>query len=275
VFSRTRLYLWLWRRRDGLGNRLVKAYIWLEESLAPKRLRLSLLFGLVLVAGVGIALAKGLPFPSEAFWDHQYAKGLIVGGVVANGLASALLLADYRSLARAQATAEDLRVVCSDLATLVSQELSLDVTKIGVHVWEIHGIWPVRYLSRVASSLPKRRHAEIIWRKKKGAIGRCWKTHGDVYADIGDLMNVDEATLERLPPPARFHLRWREFSLTKKYPTIFAVPLREGRGARKLGGVLSVDLRVPGRTADLQAFWEAQETKINNILALCDHALAR
>lgn len=273
----SRLFMSLWRMRDSLGASAVGGYIWLEDRLEPKRLRLSVWFGVLVATTFGIGVARALQFPSDDLWKSGVGKALLIVSATTTAIASALILADYRSLVRSLAATDVLDRACRRLARFLVGELAVTNEQIGVHVWEIQGVWPVRHLTRIATSRPRRRPSTATWRKGKGAVGRCWKTGDDVLAEIGDLAGTEEDEFERLPPDRRFNLRWREFRRIRQYPTVLAVPLREGRTKRRrLGGVLSVDLRVPGRTADLEAVWLLNEdTVIDAILILCDDALAK
>lgn len=272
-----RITLGLWRFRDAAGGRVVGTYISMEDRVAPKRLRLSFGFGLIVVAAAAVIGAKGISFPSAEFWNDDSGKVVLMGAVVANALGGLLLVADYRALVRAQNAADDLTEACRTLMDFVADRLEIAVGQVGVHVWEVRGIWPVRYLTRVATSQPRRPPTAINWRKRKGAIGQCWKHRDDILADVGHLADISESEFEALRPRERFNLRWREFDRVRMFPTVFAVRLSgRFRNARALAGVLSIDLKVAGRTQDLRALWEKHlDAEISDILATCNDALAR
>jgi hypothetical protein len=261
--------------RDRLGGRFVSGYIRLEDRLEPKRLRLSLSLALVAAVAAGALTAKGLDFPSAHFWARSGAKALLVGAVFAQLVGTAVLIADYRNLVRSQSAKDVLAEACKTLATFVAEKLAIQPDEVGVHVWEIRGVWPVRYLSRIARSHPMRSETAIDWRKGVGAIGRCWKECEDTLADVGDLIDIDEATFEALPRRNRFNLRWRDFDRLKRYPTVLALRLHgDLRGARAIAGVLSVDLKVPGRKDDLKSLYDQHlDREIGAVLAVCNDAL--
>src|SRR5262249_42782483 len=146
-----RITLGLWRFRDAAGGRVVGTYISMEDRVAPKRLRLSFGVGLIVVAAAAVIGAKGISFPSAGFWNDDSGKVVLMGAVVANALGGLLLVADYRALVRAQNAADDLTEACRTLMDFVADRLEIAVGQVGVHVWEVRGIWPVRYLTRVAT----------------------------------------------------------------------------------------------------------------------------
>jgi hypothetical protein len=233
----------------------------------------SFIIGAVAVGYAVCQLMKDQSFPSDDAWSGHHFLGVLrlVLGVVAL-IGTFLVFAGYGRAIRRSDQNDELDMICRGLWQHVVQTLGVEMPKIGVHIWDVKGIKGFRFLGRRATFvIDRRKSAQVLWRKGKGAIGIAWGDDEPVLANVEALAR--KATSERLfceiPKVSRFGLDWREFRRSRQYRAILAHPLRhDGR----VIGCLSVDLQVDGRADDLANL--VNDDPFNHVLAVCEAVLA-
>jgi hypothetical protein len=265
-------------RRERIDEGLVRVAIAIRTRLATLLKPGS--FAIFVAASLFAmgALMKEADFPREAVWENgspaTYAL-LAVGAITYLGYM--LVVWGYRRTISASSIESQLYRACRDVASLVERTTKLPRETIGVHVWTVRGIRGVRRLERRATFVPgDRPPTAIVWRKGKGAIGRCWERDEWVLADLEGLQAEapDEASFYALPAEERFFLTWPEFHSTDHYKAVLAWPLHGGpEAAPRVVGCLSVDVQEAGATDRLDTFRETQRTLFGDHLALCETVL--
>ncbi len=216
------------------------------------------------------AIAFAAKFPNGAVWNEgqPLVLALIVTGVIT---------AAYQSFAnvdlgrrRRRALLDD---ACQQMAAYLDDKCSrIPLRSIGVHIWRVRGISRWKHLSRAGQFLLRRRaSSDVVWRRKKGAIGAAWDEKCEILIDLETelypLTTTKEAT-EALPPKERLYLEWDEIKRTSKYKAIYATPLKR----RRVRGVLAIDVLTPGHFDEFRkATFENQD--FNSILGVCQDAL--
>jgi hypothetical protein len=161
------------------------------------------------------------------------------------------------------------------MATLLVKRLVVQHDEIGVHIWTVRGWIGIRTLERRAQFVVRRRRTSpIVWRKGKGAIGICWARNTPILANVQQLEERAPSETEfcALPREERFGLTWAEFTETRHYRAVLAVPLRVGpAGAPRLRGVISVDVLVDDNAGRLDTLLRTSE--FVDILSVCEDVL--
>lgn len=143
----------------------------------------------VALTGVGLGF-KEAEFPKSSIWEpgEPALIALVILGAISY-LGSALVIIGYRRSLRRSDQDSRLYRICRDVAALVERNaIGLGRDDIAAHIWTVRGLSGFRRLERRATFLPgDRQSTAILWRKGKGAIGRCWETNQPQLADLEDL----------------------------------------------------------------------------------------
>lgn len=264
--------------REHVDEALVRAAVKVSASLARLLKPGALVIGLaVSLFGTGL-LMKQSDFPDKDRWEpgSPTSYALIAWGVVAY-LGYVLVIWGYVRLLTAREQEAQLYRACRDVASLVERHTSLSRDSIAVHVWVVRGLPGVRRLERRATFVPgDRPPTAIVWRKGKGAIGRCWARREWVLADLERLQTLapDEPAFHALSKEERFFFTWPEFLSTDHYKAILAWPLYGGpEAAPRAVGCLSIDVQESGATAQLATFRRVHRALFAEHLAVCEAVL--
>jgi hypothetical protein len=214
------------------------------------------------------------------FWTpgHTGAVILIVLGVAAaiGSFLSAFSLKPL--LAEANLEGELIRP-CREMAWFWETQVGLPRGSVGVHVWQVAGPPFARRLSRRGTFRAKTgRETAVLWTRGKGAIGQCWDLpQKDRVFDLAELRRLgpDEERFCALAPRVRLEMTWEEFGESPQYDLVWVAKLFKGKDARRLWGVMSVDVEGDGhRQAVLDALAQHAED-VRDVLSMCDEILAR
>jgi hypothetical protein len=259
---------------QALVRAAVKGHAWFSKLLRPGAF-------IILVAaslfGAG-ALMKEAEVPNKEAWDSGSAAlyVLLACGLVTY-LGYVLVIWGYRRSLRARDEEGQLYRACRDVAALVERTTNLQRDNIGVHVWTVRGMPGVRRLERRATFVPgERPPTAIVWRKGKGAIGRCWERDEWILANLEQLQAraPNEQEFGKLPREETFFFTWPEFASTDHYKAILAWPLHAGpEAAPSVVGCLSIDVQEVGATGQLDTFRKNQRAVFAAHLAVCEAVL--
>jgi hypothetical protein len=202
-----------WRERGD--ERLVRWAVTLNAS-ASRLLRPGsfVVFVAASLFAVG-ALLKEADVPSKSVWrpgSPALDALLVVGAVTYLGYVGVIW--GYLRTLKTRDQEGQLYRACRDVAALVEKGTNLNRDSIGVHVWVVRGLIGVRRLERRATFVPwDRPPTAVVWRKGKGAIGRCWALGEWVLADVEELQRLapTEHAFYAIPPEDRFFFTWPEF----------------------------------------------------------------
>lgn len=170
---------------------------------------------------------------------------------------------------------ENLLNACKGAWHLAVRELGIpqdDLDRIGVHVWGVRGLWGARFLERRAKfTLQPRRETKVQWRRGVGAIGVAWDKDEAKIANIENLeqLGPTEQDFCGLSREARFGLSWSQFSKSKHYRAILAIPL-EAEPDRVVG-CLSIDVQLDGYADKLDTLSRVE--KLSTVRDVCEKAL--
>lgn len=265
-------------RRERIAEALIHLAVKVNSGFS-RLLRPGSLVVLVAVtlAGIGVLLKEG-ELPNDSLWQpgEPAAVALVVIGAIAY-LGYLLVVVGYRrSLKRSDQDAR-LYKTCRDVAALVERTTVLSRDAIGVHIWTVRGLRGVRRLERRATFVPgERQPTAITWRMGKGVLGQCWARDQWILADLEPLANAsDEEAFYAIPREERFFFTWQEARSTAHYRAVLAWPLRGGpENARRVVGVLSVDVQSPGAYAELDKTWTQNRADFSAHLAVCEAVLS-
>jgi hypothetical protein len=233
----------------------------------------------VALTGVGLGF-KEAEFPKSSIWEpgEPALVALVILGAISY-LGSALVIVGYRRSLRRSDQDSRLYRICRDVAALVERKAAgLGRDDIAAHIWTVRGLPGVRRLERRATFLPgDRQSTAILWRKGKGAIGRCWETNQPQLADLEDLAALapDEQSFYALPPDQRYHFTWEEFRATEHYKAIAVWPLHDHKKTWRVIGCLSVDVQAAGAAAELDRVRAVHRADLSAHLDLCEAVLSR
>jgi len=268
---------------DARWHEIVSLWLIKRRARASVRIRTLLRpgawFTSVAVVVYGLSeLAKTENWPHATTWNPGtfWTVLLIASGLI--GVAGYFLVTvGYARALRRSTQQVEFGAICRDVAGLVAKETTIPYDKVGVHVWTVRGLRGMRYLDRRAQFLPQRRpQSSITWCKGKGAMGICWASDKPILADVETLETRGGSASEfcALARSERFGLSWEEFCATKHYRAILAMPLRLGPpGARRVAGVISVDLQVDGKAEELNTLLMTQQ--FSYVLSVCEDVLER
>jgi hypothetical protein len=266
-------------RREGLDEALVRVAVrvnaWLSTLLRPGSFAI---FVVASLSGVG-AVMKQADLPSKNIWDAGSPAliALVILGAITY-LGYVLVVWGYRCTLKARDEEGQLYRACRDVAAaLVVKTTTLDRDSVGVQVWVVRGLRGMKRLERRATFVPwDRPPTAIVWRKGKGAIGKCWSQDRWVLADLEELQALapTEEAFFSLPPERRFFFKWPEFTSTDHYRGVLAWPLHGGpEAAPRVVGCLSIDVQEPAAAAQLDAFRTTQRDLFGEHLAVCEAVL--
>jgi hypothetical protein len=264
--------------RDRVDERLVRLAI-LTKTRLSALLRPGSLVILVFASlfGVGVIL-KAAEFPDRETWKPgapAMYPFLICGAITYLGYV--LVILGYGRSLRSREEEDKLYRACRDIAALVEQKTTLDRASIGVHVWTVRGMPGLRRLERRATFVPgDRPPTAIVWRKGKGAIGRCWERDEWFVADLEALQEKapNERAFCALLPEERLFFDWSEFASTTHYKGVLVQPLHGGPvAAPHVVGCLSIDVQEWGAADQLEAFRANAWTEFAVHVALCEAVL--
>lgn len=174
-----------------------------------------------------------------------------------------------------------LEEACREIATRVVRLLRIPRDQVGVHLWSRAGTLGFRHLERVASDKSGIR-MHVIWRKRKGAIGRAWKLRSDIVCFLGSANAVaSRAEFNRLPIERRGYVRWPDFVRMKgKFSAVAAIPLELTiNGSKSLRGCISINVLGPD-TLPEERFGEFEQAvrsdpKMGELFAAAQAALQK
>jgi hypothetical protein len=223
---------------------LIRSIDTLRSWLAGHRLRASLLYATV-VAALSAANIVRSSSSTSPFWDRAWVVGLIAGANVFVAVVAVALVRDYRRIVRSRQVDEGaLEEACREIATRVVRLLRIPRERVGVHLWSRGGVLGFRHLERVASDKSGIR-MHVIWRKRKGAIGRAWKLRRDIVCFLGTANAVaSRAQFNRLPVDRRGYVRWPDFVRMKgSFSAVAAIPLELSiDGSKSVRGCISINI---------------------------------
>ena len=209
----------------------------------------------VAFSAVVVLAANQQGFPSASLWTDVDAKA----GWVVPGL---LLIAGIFSLSPFTARAESLltgrrtalqRDIFIMLGRILTEARSVlptyDHTDVGLHTWRVKRRrfmpWQTRLVRvgtyRLGGGVQLR---DFTPEKGKGVVGLCWKANTEVAVDV-------EALASELPDRESFRLAgirdpdhvmgldWEAFQVVRHRGSVFAAPIRTGRGTFR--GCVSLD----------------------------------
>ncbi|MDP8903846.1 MAG: hypothetical protein M3N29_00780 [Chloroflexota bacterium] len=264
--------------RDRLDERLVRAAVVVSERLSGLLKPGSfLIFFAASLFALGTLLREA-HFPEEEFWKPRslamYAL-LFFGAITYSGYV--LVVWGYRRSLSARDREAQLYRACRDVAALVERSTSLQRDSIGVHVWTVRGLPGVRRLERQATFVPgDRPPTAIVWRRGKGAIGRCWDRDEWILADLEALQALapNESAFNELSRDERFAFTWSELRSTEHYKAVLAWPLHGGpEAAPHVVGCLSIDVQENGAAQELDRFRLDHHAVFSAHLAVCEAIL--
>jgi hypothetical protein len=262
---------------DGLVRQLDA----LRARLAGHRLRASVFFATVVAALSSVNIIKAST-PGSAIWGRSWVIALIAGANFFIAVVTVAFVRDYRRAVRARGLDDEpLQEACREIAARVVDLTQVPPETVGVHLWTLGGLWGFRHLERVASDKPGIQ-MHVIWRKRKGALGRAWKARSDIVCFLGDANAVSSrAAFNELPPESRGYVRWHDFTRMKgKFSAVAAIPLELTiNGSRSFRGCISINVlgrdTLPKRRFD--AFEQAirSDPKIGELFAAAQAALQK
>lgn len=209
--------------------------------------------------------------PSASDWTrHQPLGWLLFGSAVGALVGTLLVVAGYTRSLRRSGQHDDLQEACKGVWRLMVERFNVPMDRVGVHVWEIRGVWGFRYLHRRASFVirGRRNTPHVVWGKGKGAIGIAWDEDDWIVGNVEALrlQAADEETFAAMSLRERFGLTWREFRRTsRRHKAVLAVPIRTRGHVR---GVFSIDLQIDGHAQDLATLASGDE--FANVLGVCE-----
>jgi hypothetical protein len=252
-----------------------------RARLAGHRLRASLFFAAVVAALSAVNIVKAST-PGSTVWKQPWVIGLIAGANLFIAVVTVAFVRDYRRAVRAREIDDEaLAEACREIAARVVELTDVPRATVGVHLWSLGGIWGSRHLERVASDKPGIQ-MQVIWRKRKGALGRAWKARSDIVCFLGDANAVSSrAAFNELPPESRGYVRWHDFTRMRgKFSAVAAIPLELTiNGSRSFRGCISINIL--GRDTlpkpKFDAFEQAvrSDPKIGELFAAAQAALQK
>jgi hypothetical protein len=251
----------------------------LRARLAGHRLRASVFFATVVAALSSVNIIKAST-PKTTIWGRPWVIGVIAGANFFIAVVTVAFVRDYRRVVRArEIDDEPLQEACREIAARVVELTRVRAETVGVHLWILGGIWGFRHLERVASDKPGIQ-MHVIWRKRKGALGRAWKVRSDIVCFLGDANDIhSRAEFNALPAESRGYVRWHDFTRMKgKFSAVAAIPLELTiDGSRSFRGCISINVlgpdTLPKRRFD--SFEQAirSDPKIGELFAAAQAAL--
>jgi len=262
------------RLDEALVRAAVRSSAWFARLLRPGA-RLILLAASLFAAG---ALMKEAEFPDAEIWDSgSAALYALLACALVTYLGYALVTLGYERSLQARDDEAKLYRACRDVAALVERTTRLERDSVGVHVWTVKGLHGMQRLERRATFIPgDRPPTAIVWRKGKGAIGRCWERDEWVLAPLEEIQALapTEDAFGELDPEMTFSFTWSEFANTAHYKAILAWPLHGGpEAAPRFVGALSIDVQQNGAADELKRFRRDRWSAFSHHLALCEAVL--
>jgi hypothetical protein len=263
-------------RRDALGEWRVRT--WARLSATADRLTrpASRVLAFLVVLYGAATLSRGQRWP-DWLWTSRFATPayVVLGAVTTLGY----LLVTWRfgTLLRRADEDQQLYSACRDIARFVIDNSSIASKTLGVHVWEVGGPRFARRLRRRATFRPVgHQPLPIVWRKGKGAIGRCWADGGTFVLDLEQRLRMapDQAAFERLNEEERMGLKWREFEASRHYRAVYVTPLYGGaEGAPTIAGCISIDVQEDGKAGELELLTNTRHHDLAPHFDVCERVL--
>lgn len=233
----------------------------------PVKIRLTSLFRILqhlLVAGATAAITwfsltaeSGPGDPPR--WLVTAAVVVLAGGEVANGVRG---VTGRRTLSHEKRL--DVQACLAGVLVSLDEKTTIPYTELGLTAFVVRrtlrhpGGVQIRIARLRLRANP--RPTRILWTKKKGVLGRCWRNlqveELDHAAKYGKYQNCTKDTWKKLPSDVREGLSYEDFKAIRHFGYVLAAPIIDGEGNYR--GCLLVQVR-PMYKGELKAGSEARE----------------
>lgn len=229
-----------------------------------------------MIAFAVLTVANAAKIPKLEWWERgAVLPWVLIGTGLVTAVRQAIVYLDRRQRKRRTALDDGCRQIAAHIDSCCP---SVELRRVGIHVWRVAGPWFARRLERDAKFLIRdRRGSAVAWTRGKGVFGLAWKERAPVIVDLDQTLYplaTSEQAFMDLPAEDRLGLSWDEVQRTKHYKTIYAAPLFDRSSTKpEILGLVAVDLSESGHYQELYDA-TVQNQDFNSILGICEGALA-